>query len=253
MTISKPLNFVQNDTRAHAVILAKVRRSKRKASVMHSRGLSPTVMPPKLPGWPTFGMEHTPTTVEARGLFSMGEGPEFLAGCRCPIGMHQQVRRLMQSPSTELECSVKGFPNAVFRSCSSLTEGQIKLHLFAEHVVQMFAGPDPFSDVDDLLPQWDGVNGQQEMAPVTRPTTPAPVTPEHYPPAPQVKESRSTTPDMPPELPASRIAGSSKSAANYDGPSSSLVSSPPGPNIPRPGDGWYVAHHAVLPGVYCGV
>ena len=63
--------------------------------------------------------------------------------------------------STELECSVKGYPNAIFQSCSLATEANIKFHLFTQRIVQMFAGPDPFSSADVLMLKQEEIDYQQ--------------------------------------------------------------------------------------------
>lgn len=137
--------------------------------------------------------------------------------------------------STELECSVKGYPNAVFRSCSSATEANIKFHLFTERIVQMFDGPDPFSGVDALTLKEEEVNYQQPAAPdiQSSPTLAFPKLSL----TPQVTESWNT--------PLDDVAGPSKLASNRDGARSSCSF-----DVPRRANGWYVAYHAVLPGVY---
>ena len=128
----------------------------------------------------------------------------------------------------ELKASVKGYHGAIFRSCSSVTEGQIKYHLFAKRVARMFAGPDLFPTMPQQLEGRDfhgTVAADQRIAPI-------PVTPKHLPP--QVAESSNTA---------------SKRNASY----SSLASSVRKLKVSRPSDGWYVAFNAVLPGTYYGM
>ncbi|KAF9777749.1 hypothetical protein BJ322DRAFT_1114794 [Thelephora terrestris] len=54
---------------------------------------------------------------------------------------------------SELEACVRGYENAIFRSCSSVAEGKIKFQLFAEQVNQIPSVPDPFAGVEALMPQ----------------------------------------------------------------------------------------------------
>lgn len=145
----------------------------------------------------------------------------------------------MPSSSTELEGSVKGYSGAIFRSCSSTTEGKIKFQLFSERVAQMFKATDPFSDVDSLTLGQGGTDGKQRVISAVKPTTPVLVLPK-----------------LPLALPATKswntgsdgVAESSKMALNRDGARSSRRS-----KTPHHVDGWYVAHCAILPGVYYGV
>jgi hypothetical protein len=134
-------------------------------------------------------------------------------------------RHLMQFPSTELECSIKGYSDAVFQSCASHAEGNIRFRLFVQRVGQMFAGPDPFSKVTGMIPSPDRTGS------TSQPVTPIPVTEPLL--APQDTE--------PSEVASKRVLSSSSHAPP-----------PPRFKLSRPGDGWYVAHNAVLPGVYYG-
>ena len=98
----------------------------------------------------------------------------------------------------------------------------------------MFAGPgpDPFSDVNALAPT--PARGELQGTPTVRSATPTPIVPKYLRSVPQVAES-------------------SKSALKRRAePGLSLVSPMRRLKIPLPGDGWYVAFNAVLPGVYCG-
>ena len=101
--------------------------------------------------------------------------------------------------------------------------------------MRIFAGPDPFASVACLLPQPLVEGGSREMVLAIPSITPAPVTP---------KRSRSPL--------KSQVAESSKKALKRDASGSPLV---PSQKIgaPRPGDGWYVAHNAAVPGVYYSV
>ena len=133
--------------------------------------------------------------------------------------------------STEIECSVKGYDGAVFQSCSSPAEGNIKFRLFAERVGQMFAGSDPFSGITGMMSRPEGCHE----------ATPQPV---------------SSVPSIPKRselLLTPKVAESSKAASKYKPSGSSHVSPLQDPKVCRPGDGWYVVHNAVLPGVYYGM
>lgn len=90
----------------------------------------------------------------------------------------------------------------------------------------MFDGPDPFPS---LVAQSTGVNLLQEP----------------------IFQSAALTKTILPNLPpVSQVAESSK-AAHSRNDSSSILSPMRRLKIPRRG-GWYVAHNAVSPGVYCG-
>ena len=144
---------------------------------------------------------------------------------------------------TELECSVKGYDGALFRSCSSVAEGKIKFRLFTERVSRMFSNGDPFANVDGLVKQED-TEGEPPAAqniapvPVDRKLRPRPRVPE---------PSQVSEPSQTPEP-------SSATADNFARPS-------PAPGCDRAGrasgsgslhrtEGYYVAFRAVLPGVY---
>ena len=135
---------------------------------------------------------------------------------------------LTQFFSTELELSVKGHAGAVFRSCSSISQGQVVYQRFAKRVVEFFANPDPFSDANDLTPQ------PREPTPAIQAIAPA-LAPRH-PPLPLTSESAGPS-----------GLGSKRNASGSFSPT--LRNS----KAARPSDGWFVAHHAVLPGVYYGV
>lgn len=141
---------------------------------------------------------------------------------------------LTRFPRSELEASVKGYTNSIFRSCSSPADGNIKFQLFTQRVVEMFAGPDPdpFSSANARIPL-PAQSGSQEV-PTIRSATLAPIISQYLRPAPQVAES-------------------SKSALKRADSGSTLVSPMRRLRIPPSGDGWYVASDAVLPGVYCGL
>lgn len=135
---------------------------------------------------------------------------------------------LITFSSTELELSVKGHAHAVFRSCSSISEGQVKYQHFAKQVAEMFAGPDPFPRTGSLT---------------LRPREATPVIQAIVPPLP--------TRDTPLPL-ASQSAGPSGLGSKRNA-SDSFTPPVRSSKTPRPSDGWFVAHHAVLPGVYYGV
>ena len=89
----------------------------------------------------------------------------------------------------------------------------------------MFSGPDPFSGVAGLLPQKsEGGSRKAVPAALKRPLSPF----------------------------ALQVAESSKTASKRNASGSSLTPSRKS-KVPRPGDGWYVAHKAVVPGVYYSV
>lgn len=191
-------------------------------------------------------MELTPSMAEARGLSTLDAPLESLSECKCPnvicIGL---FGRLTRASSTELECSIRGYTGAIYRSCSSVTEGNIRSYLFAEKVAQFFAGGDPFSNVQDLLPTPEEDDDQQDDEFGSQPSSPDLMMPD-LPLASQGDDPSSATSvgEAPPsELPSNDTQEPSQSAVNHEGtgPSSS------------PTDGWYVAFHAVLPGVYFGV
>ena len=95
----------------------------------------------------------------------------------------------------------------------------------------------PDSDVDDE-------ELEEEPAPAAGSTTPVLAMPN----LPLV----SNTED--PNTTSNDAAESLASASNDVAESSKLAPDPQvAPSDPRPGEGWYVAHHAALPGVYFGV
>jgi len=140
---------------------------------------------------------------------------------------HLQRRSIFsQPPSTELESSVKGFSGALFYSCSSQSEAEIKFELFSQTVTLMFAdSPDPFSVVGGgLIPRQGGdVFTDPPIG------TPAP--------APQPVAGPST----------SRSSRTGK-AVDYRTPTPHHAM---GTAISN--EGWFVAFNAVIPGVYYGV
>ena len=137
--------------------------------------------------------------------------------------------------STELECSVKGYDNAVFYTCSSTIQGNIKFQLFTERVARMFTGSDPFPVPDCTTRQPERGNVHQTMPPV-QPTTSVVVV------------------EKPPRLPlVPQVAESSSSASKRSASGSSLVLPSRRYKVSRHNDGWYVVYNAVLPGVCYGV
>ena len=78
----------------------------------------------------------------------------------------------------------------------------------------MFDGADPFANVDNLVLKPEEVDNEQQVTPVMQHTSPVLVLP--------------------------RLPDHSRRTSH-------------GPNVPCCGDGWYVAYHTVLLGVYCGV
>ena len=181
-------------------------------------------------------MGHILITVGVPGLFSLAEDPVFSIKCNYfhIIASHTfgSLTRLSRS---ELEACVKGYNNAVFRCCPSLTDANIKFQLFIQRVADMFAGPgpDPFSDVNALAAT--PARGRLQETPTVRSATLTPIVPKHFRHVPQVAES-------------------SKSALKQRADSGSSLASPMRRlKIPPPGDGWYLVYNGVLPGVYCGL
>ncbi|KAF9787403.1 hypothetical protein BJ322DRAFT_1107468 [Thelephora terrestris] len=142
---------------------------------------------------------------------------------------------------TELECSVKGYAGAIFRSCSSISEGKIKLQLFSERISLLFAGPDPFSGVEDLMPRREEFDNQRVIETAAKSMTPVLAMPNL---------SLAPGPANPSHAAPNRVGVLPKSTSDEVAESSKSASSRKGP---RPGEGWYVAYHAVLPGIYFGV
>jgi len=133
----------------------------------------------------------------------------------------------------ELEASVKGNNEAVFRPCSSVADGKIKFQLFAERVAMMFTDLDPVSSVGvSMFRQPEKSVNPRGKVLATQSVAPVPVAPTHL--APQVAES-------------------SKAASKHPASGPSLILPGRKPKASRPGDGWYVAHNAALPGAYYGV
>lgn len=97
----------------------------------------------------------------------------------------------------------------------------------------MFAGSDPFSAVAGMMSQQEG---RYRTMPTTRSATPALPTLE--------QSGPSFTP---------QVAESSKAAWKHKASGFSSVQPLESLRLSRPGDGWYVAHNAVLPGVYYGM
>jgi len=142
----------------------------------------------------------------------------------------------MQLPSSELEACVKGYEGSIFQSCSSVAEGKIKFQIFVERVAQMFAGPDMFAGVEGLMSQQLEEGDLRGTTPATRLIAPVPVVPIHSLPAPTPLVAES-----------SRSASKRNASGSLPAPLSQRL------KVTRPGDGWYVAHNAALPGVYYGV
>lgn len=121
----------------------------------------------------------------------------------------------------------------------------------------MFASSDPFIGVETLVPPPTGGNGLNDV-PATQPITPTTlVVPDHRPTPIQpvaVLSSRRDDPRRSPVLPVHRahvqnVAGPSSRHENTKSP---LVSPMRHPQVASTKGGWYVAHNAVLPGVYRG-
>jgi len=114
---------------------------------------------------------------------------EFFCACKCHRFVHTSVLDLTQLSSTELEASVSGYTGAIFRSCHSITEAQIRFRLFIAKVTKWFAGPDPFPGVGNLMMEieiessdedYDNRSddeGDEEMEPEPQPVTPEPLIP----------------------------------------------------------------------------
>ena len=138
----------------------------------------------------------------------------------------------MRFSRAELKCSVKGYTGAIFQSCSSLTDANIRFQLFSQQVAQMFTSLDPFSSVANLVPPPVGGNDLQEI-PAVQATTPTQIASHNLPPAPQV-------------------AVSPKSAIKCNDPGPSLVLPAHRLKNPQPGDRWYIMYKGILLGVYYG-
>lgn len=97
----------------------------------------------------------------------------------------------------------------------------------------MFADGDPFGGVRDLMPAL--VEDAHETTPVAPSNSPV--------------HASVTTASPPSSQPAesSRAASKRKAVDPLPAPSSQSVT------LSRPGDGWYIVHTGVLPGVYYGV
>ena len=244
-------------------------------------------------------MEHTQCMARGHGWYTLDIELGFSSACEWPRLVRISVLDLTQLSSTELEASVSGYAGAIFRSCSSVTEAQIRFRLFVARVSKWFASPDPFFRVEDLMMEieiedsddddnYNGDKGDEEMEPESQPATPE-LAILRLPLAPQAGGLLNAAPidlpaapiDLPAtpiDLPAASIdlptmsvdppATSNgieeppKSAlTNRMMPASSALSDATDPqkpgsstrSPPHPGDGWYVVHHAVLPGVYYGV
>lgn len=142
---------------------------------------------------------------------------------------------LIQPSRSELESSVKNYRGALFRSCSSVVEGNIRMQLFIQHVTKWFANADPFSEASALVahsnPSAEGDHLQE--SPV-RSATPTQTFREYYPP---------------------QVAGFSGSArpGRESPPTSSFCTCRLRFGTPHPSEGWYVVYHAAIPGIYQGL
>ena len=146
------------------------------------------------------------------------------------------LRSVLTYPSSaELEFSIKGHACAIFRPCSSISDGHVKYQIFAKQVTEWFADLDSSSDTNSSTLQPRGGVTCREATPAVETIAPA-LVPRHYP--------RPLTP---------QVAESSASGSKRNASDSSLTSPLRRSKAARPSDGWFVAHHAVLPGVYYGV
>ena len=119
-------------------------------------------------GLPSFGTKFTLTTGEDPGSSSLVENQGLLPKCeyfRLVLQRFGSISDIILS--TELECSVKSYNDAIFRTCSSIAQGNIKFQLFIERVAQMFTGPDLFPDPDSLIPQPGGDDLHEAIPPAT--------------------------------------------------------------------------------------
>ena len=207
---------------------------------MGFRGLSPTSPLLNLLGMPMFGMGLTPTTVKPHGLSFSGGGLGFLPECECPCVYLRRPSISDMVISTELEGCVKGYENAIFQSCSSVSEGNIKFQLFTQRVVEMFANSDPFSGVESLMPRQK--EERREATPAPQLTAPVQVTPTN------------SLSSLPPQVAESSRAASKRRAVDppLNPPQNANVTPLQKSKVTRPGEGWYVVHTGVLPGVYYG-
>lgn len=198
---------------------------------MDFRECTRLLTPLKLTGMHSFGMAPSLTMVNHLGSSFLGEGQEFLLECKYYVIPGVFPLSLRRFSSTELEGCVRGYENAIFQSCASVAEGNIKFQIFIQRVVEMFKVPDLFSGVDTLMLQRQEGGGGTTS--ISQPTIPVQVVLTH---------SQHSTP----------VAESSKAASKRR-----AVDPPPSPppqksKLVRPGDGWYVVHTGVLPGVYYG-
>ena len=142
---------------------------------------------------------------------------------------------LMQFSRIELDGAVKNYKGALFRSCSSVAEGNTKLQLFIQHITEWFDDVDPFSGTCALttqsIPSARGSGLQEE--PLVRSATPTQNSQQRYPRTP-------------------RVIGSAHSYADFG---SSLASSVCTCHLsaPHPSEGWYVVYRAAVPGIYRGL
>lgn len=220
-----------------------------------------------------------------RGWYTLDVELEFSSACKCPRFVRIGVLDLTQLSSTELEASVSGYTGAIFSSCPSITEAQIRFRLFIARVTKWFAGPDPFSRVDNLIMEieigdsdesdnYGDVEDDEEMEPESQPATPDLAIPK----LPLVPQAGGLLNAAPIDLPATSVNLPTMSIdfpATSNGieeppksaltdrmmPASSALSDATDPqqpgssaqSPPHPGDGWYVVYCAVLPGICYGV
>ena len=217
---------------------------------------------------------HTRGMARDHGWYTSDIKLVFFSVCKRPQLVRISAFDLTQLSSTQLKASVSGYTGAIFHSCLSISEVHIRFRLFIAKVTKWFAGPDPFPgvgnmileiEIEDSNDSHDNDNGDsdEEMEPAPQPAAPELAIPE-LPLAPQVGDpSDVVSIDVPTTLDVIKeslesaptrgmvpASSASKDAAGSPKPGSSSETSR---SPSHPGDGWYVVHHAILPGVCYGV
>ena len=212
---------------------------------------------------------------KGRGWYTPGAELGFFSACERLEFVHISVFDLTQLSSTELEASVSGYTGAIFHSCSSVTEAHIRFRLFTAKVAKWFAGPDPFPGVGDMIMEIEiedsdnnDNNGNdrdddEEMEAEPQTATAELVIPK-LPLAPQAGGPSSVgsidcpamsnvIEELPKSAPNDEVILANSALSDAADPLTTSSSNETTPSSSRPGDGWYVVHHAVLPGICYGV
>ena len=175
-----------------------------------------TVKLPKPHGVPICVMERSLAMAGPLGSFLLVDGLASRKGCKYFM-LDLIFLFLTYLSRTELEGSVKNYKGALFRCCSSIVKGNIKLQLFIQHVTELFADTDLFSEADLLT---------QSAAPFPIPGRRRPCTP--------------------------RVAGPARSDVDHGlaiTPSICVCHL----GAPHASEGWYVVYHGSIPGIYQGL